>query len=58
MCLMKANISGLILNKSADHNEMNFRIPNLLSPSICKFSIKVGVRTLSKASERVYANQI
>ena len=36
---MKANISGLILNKSADHNEMNFRIPNLLSP-------------LTKASER------
>ena len=30
MCLMKANISGLILNKSADHNETNFRIPKLL----------------------------
>ena len=51
MCLMKANISGLILYKSADHNEMNFRIPKLLFPSICKFRIGIrGVRTSLKSS--------
>ena len=52
MCLMKANISGLILYKSADHNEMNFRILKLLFPSICKFRIGIGVRTFSEAFGR------
>ena len=39
---MKANISGLILNKSADHNEMNFRIPNLLSPPFVSSASKLA----------------